>query len=243
MSTSYSPKIVTNGLTLVLDAANRRSYPGSGTSWNDLSGNTKDGTLTNGPTFDSANGGSIVLDRVNDYIPISNTYTSPSLPTGTSPRTLICCFKTPNNFSGAPYEHILHYGSPSTDQAYGIALFNNGGNYYISNHTWSGTSYDSSRIIQSNTIYYVTVTYNDSSTPRNTFFINDTFGTVAYGQGKIVDYSINTGTGTELRIGARISTPLEYFGGNIYFVMVYNRVLSAQEILQNFNATRSRFGV
>ena len=68
MAYRNGPKIVTDGLVLCLDAAIGKSYPGSGTSWTDLSGNGNNGTLVNGPTFSSANGGSIVLDGVNDYI-------------------------------------------------------------------------------------------------------------------------------------------------------------------------------
>ncbi len=66
------PNIITNGLILELDAANRKSYPGSGTTWTDLSGNGNTGTLTNGPTFSSANGGSIVFDGVDDYVNCGN---------------------------------------------------------------------------------------------------------------------------------------------------------------------------
>ena len=68
MSTKYSPKIVTDGLVLCLDAANSKSYPGSGTSWNDLSRNNNTGTLTNGPTYTSSFGGSSVFDGTNDYV-------------------------------------------------------------------------------------------------------------------------------------------------------------------------------
>jgi len=67
MATKYSPKIVTDGLVLSLDAANNKSYPGSGTTWSDLSGNGNTGTLTNGPTFSNTNLGSIVFDGVDDY--------------------------------------------------------------------------------------------------------------------------------------------------------------------------------
>ena len=61
MATKYSPKIITNGLVLSLDAANNKSYPRSGTTWSDLSGNNNTGTLTNGPTFSDSNGGVIDL--------------------------------------------------------------------------------------------------------------------------------------------------------------------------------------
>ena len=63
----YGPRTITNGLVLCLDAANSKSYPGSGTTWTDLSGNGNNGTLENGPTFNSDNGGSLVFDNIDDY--------------------------------------------------------------------------------------------------------------------------------------------------------------------------------
>ena len=73
MSCGIGPDITTNGLILSLDAANRKSYPGSGTTWFDRSGNGINGILTNGPTFSAANGGSLVFDGINDVV---NTTTS-----------------------------------------------------------------------------------------------------------------------------------------------------------------------
>ncbi|NBP55511.1 hypothetical protein EBU71_03030, partial [bacterium] len=72
------PAIVTNGLVLNLDAGNSASYPGTGTTWTDLSGNGNNGTLINGPTYSSSNGGSIVFDGTNDSvnIPISSSLQS-----------------------------------------------------------------------------------------------------------------------------------------------------------------------
>ena len=67
MSYKFGPSIVTDGLVFYVDAANENSYPGSGTTWTDLAG-SDDGTLTNGPTFDSGNAGSIVFDGVNRTI-------------------------------------------------------------------------------------------------------------------------------------------------------------------------------
>ena len=68
MGLAHSPSLVMNGLVLALDAANPKSYPGSGTTWTDLSGRGNTGTLTNGPTYSSANGGSLVFDGTNDYV-------------------------------------------------------------------------------------------------------------------------------------------------------------------------------
>ena len=69
------PNIVEDGLVLALDAGNTKSYPGSGTTWTDLSGKGNNGTLTNGPTFDSGNGGAIFFDGGNDYVTTGNTLT------------------------------------------------------------------------------------------------------------------------------------------------------------------------
>ena len=76
MAFSFSSKVVTDGLVLYLDAANTKSYPGSGTAWSDLSRSGNNGTLTNGPTFNSARGGAIVLDGADDYIAINNIQTT-----------------------------------------------------------------------------------------------------------------------------------------------------------------------
>ena len=72
MGLSHSPRIVTDGLVFCVDAGDKMSYPGAGTTWTDLSKNRNNGTLTNGPTFNSANGGSISLDGSNDYISVGS---------------------------------------------------------------------------------------------------------------------------------------------------------------------------
>jgi len=76
---SYLGGIVRNGLVLDLDAAKLDSYPKFGTTWRDITFNQNNGTLVNGPTFNSGNGGSIVFDGVDDYITIptitNNIYT------------------------------------------------------------------------------------------------------------------------------------------------------------------------
>ena len=76
MAVSAGPKIVKDGLVLCLDAGNSESYPGSGTTWTDLSGNGNNGTLTNGPTFNTGSLGSISFDGINDYCDVGNTLTN-----------------------------------------------------------------------------------------------------------------------------------------------------------------------
>src|SRR6056300_758964 len=75
MAFAHSPKIVTDGLVLALDAGNPKSYPGSGTVWRGKSGNGNNGTLTNGPTFSSDNGGAIVFDGADDTVSIPHDST------------------------------------------------------------------------------------------------------------------------------------------------------------------------
>jgi hypothetical protein len=67
MSVYAGPEIVNDGLVLHLDAANAKSYPGSGTTWNDLSGNSNNGTLVNTPTFETTNGGRFLFNGTNQY--------------------------------------------------------------------------------------------------------------------------------------------------------------------------------
>ena len=73
MSAFGGPNTITDGLVLNLDAGNSKSYPGSGTTWFDKSGFGNNGTLINGPTFNTGNGGSIVFDGVDDYAVIPDT--------------------------------------------------------------------------------------------------------------------------------------------------------------------------
>ena len=79
MSLNHGGKpIVTDGLVLCLDAANPKSYPGSGTTWTDLSGNGNNGTLVNGVGYNSDNGGSLSFDGVNDYVSKSSWVNPPT---------------------------------------------------------------------------------------------------------------------------------------------------------------------
>ena len=228
MALAHSPKIVTDGLVLALDAGNAKSYPGSGTTWTDLSGNGNNGTLTNGPTYSSSNGGSIVFDGTNDYV---NLTSASLLPVGTSDRTIVAFVRTPTSFPEL-YLHAIHWGTASANQSFGLAIFSNGG---LNTHPWSGAPSQGTVVV--GTDYCLAVSYTHSSTLHK-FWIN------GVSQGAGVSRAINTGT-TDARVGARIDNPIEDWGpnGKIYNVLVYNRTLTDNEIQQNFNATRSRFGI
>ncbi len=91
------PKIVDEGLVLCLDAANKLSYPGTGTTWTDLAG-SNNGTLTNGPTFDDEKGGSIVFDGSNDYANLGN---ASSLFPGPNITASLFCWIKPSTVSSS----------------------------------------------------------------------------------------------------------------------------------------------
>ena len=88
----YTTPIVLNGLVLYLDAGNPLSYPGTGTIWTDLSNFGNNGTLINGPTFNSGNGGNIVFDGTNDFVTCGTAI-------GKLPNFTISCWIKPNNWN------------------------------------------------------------------------------------------------------------------------------------------------
>ena len=231
MATQYAfGSIVTNGLVLALNAADKNSYPGSGTTWTDMSGNGNNGTLTNSPTFSSANGGSIVFDGVDDYVSIPNTVSI--RPPNTSswnfwvyPTSLSgyrCIF---GNF-GTTQAYIAFHLSISTINLRIEAADNNG---YPGTGGWVDST--TNITVPLNTYTNVSITYNGSNF---SCYKNGSFSdSVAYIGG--------LGTNTQaFNIGAFWAGS---WNGNIASAQIYNKVLSASEIAQNYNAQKSRFGL
>lgn len=215
MSLDYSPKIVTNGLVLCLDASDPRSYPGSGTAWNDRSGLGNNTTLVNGVVYNSANGGSLVFDGVNDYC---NSVTIPN------PSNQLTVEVTMNYNSKGSYHNIFDRFL-STPMLWirpdnKLELNTSGG--LISNLTYVGQN------------IVATAVYRNTS-PGLQLYING----VLVGQNNTASLlGPNPSTYTLFNRNT-VST----FSGTIYNLRMYNRALSADEIKQNFEATRSRFGI
>jgi len=222
MSFHRGPKIITDGLVLALDAANPKSYSGTGTVWNDLSGNSNNGTLINGPTFDSGDNGSIVFDGVNDYvattIPTSSAFSfCMFVNKNTAPIVNECFISTLGN------NNRFQFNRSSSSFSWRYRVFD--GSY--SNFT------SASNYINLNTWYHITVTYNESTVNfyKNSIF-TDTFTSV----------SLYGGFGSTVWVGGNLVNNV-YFNGTIANTQIYNRALSAQEVLQNYNATKSRYGL
>lgn len=226
MSLSHSPSIVTNGLELYFDAANIKSYPGSGTAWKDLTGSGVTTTLTNGPTYSSANGGSILFDGTND---VANATTSiVNKPIGSE--ITVSCWIRPARTSG---QYSVFCTNRSNDTATNNWIFyQHTSDGAISFH---GTNQNKSTYIPTVNVW-INVTNTVTSTGVSTLYVNGVSTFVVTG------YSFIGGTPSRLGIGANPGAS-EAFQGNISQVSIYNRALTQAEITKNFNALRGRYGL
>jgi hypothetical protein len=222
MSFNYSPKIVTNGLVLCLDAANTKSYVSGSTVWTDLSRSGINGTLTNGPTFSSANGGSIVFDGGDDFV--STNYT-----TALTDFTVCMWFKVPDS------TNLLSARLMDKNYVTGMWLGKNASTG--ASNSWGGG------IRESNPPYGIYLTLTDGQWHFLASIRSGTTHTL-YGDG-ISNTTSNTVSATALSTDimtiGRTFTGGNYFKGNIPQISIYNRALSSTEILQNYNATKGRY--
>ena len=231
------PSIVTNGLVLNLDAANIKSYPGSGTTWSDLSGNRNNGTFPTDPTYSSSNGGSLAFDGTDDTSTFGDI-----LQLGTGSRTYSCWYKM-NSTTQTDYASLISK-TLNTAQAYRQALgFQTNGNFRVLFRGASNSIYDldtTNPNIDLNWHYLVWVIdrNSNSSLYQDNVLLNSRNISAISGQ--------NFQLARPLRIGSyntSTDTSERFFNGDIAQVSVYNRALTAAEISQNFNALRGRFGI
>jgi hypothetical protein len=218
--------IITNGMIFNLDASNPTSYSGTGTTWIDLvAGNN--GTLVNGPTYDSTNGGSILFDGVNDRVS-----TFPTKLIDTSSKTIDVWFKSTSSVRQGLCGTRTNNGI-TAGWVFTINRTTSGRLSYF--HTGSGVA-EFIAGISTNTWYNAVVTH-DSTTGIAKVYLNGTL----LGSSNVGSITSSTYNGV---IGDEDDTiPSCPFKGNIPKVTMYSRVLSDTEILQNFNATKSRFGI
>ena len=221
MAFSNGPTIVRDGLVLALDASDRNSYLGSGTTWTDISGNGNNGTLTNGPTFNSGNGGSIVFDGVDDYAITGNFPSCANWSTE--------MFLYPTVFTTSQ-KVIL-------DVNVGIRFeINNGkfNSHFGNGSSWIYTFLPSTTTFAANTWYHVVVTVQSGGQAK--IYVNS-----------VLENTTNIGSGTTPNIPlyiARYTGATGYeFSGRVGVTRIYNKSLSQLEILQNYNATKTRFGL
>ena len=228
MGIDVGPIEVTDGLVFQIDAGNTRSYSGSGITSYDLASSGTTYALTNGPTFSAANQGSIVFDGVDDYVAITNLF----LNTVTNVTLQGWVYISSTSLKGT----FIKVGGGSNGYAIGVGgtNFDDSGNQIIG-------LYSSVRWITTGSNYgtgwkFFTLTLSATSLP--TFYLNGVLIGSYTGTNPITPTS-------GVYIGQAIGDTGpsgRAFAGNIATTQIYNRELSATEILQNYNATKSRFG-
>ena len=225
MGVYAGPEVAENSLVLALDAGNLKSYPGSGTTAFDLSPLKYNFTLTNGVTISSSNIGVFSFDGVDDYL--NTTSIASSFWNGGSwTVSLWAYFNTVN--TGLDNGMIGH-GTASTNN--GLHLGERNQRIYFG---FFSNDLQSNQVLNATTWYNIVWTFN-FSTKLKQIYLNAQFQT----SGGTVGYS---GTGNDTRIGNYTYTN-RYTNGFLNNIAFYNRVLTAQEIQQNYIATKSRFGL
>ena len=250
--------IIQNGLVLNLDAGASTSYPGSGTTWTDLSGNSNNGTLTNGPTYSSSNGGSIVFDGTDDYVEVTTRNTNLEFQP-TQPYSVFCwVYNLPSTGGGTI---ISNMQGTSTYPGWDLYLQTN----EIAAHLISSFSTNAIKIaisfdFSANANKWVNIgyTYNGTSPANGTnalnsinFYVNGVLTTTGKNNSGGTDgfnttsETITYNTSQRLRVASRwlsgaASDPAAFTMSNS---LIYNRALTASEIQQNYNATRGRYGI
>jgi hypothetical protein len=222
---AYYGNIVKDGLVLDLDAAKRDSYPGSGTTWSDVSGFQNNGTLVNGPTFDANNGGSISFDGTNDNVNLGNILYS-----STTSNTIDLWV---NVQTFVQNRAILTKGAPGagpdTTFACWVTADRIRNRYYNSANT---ASYVTTNLLSINIWYNLVWTYNNVNI---SLYENSVFKESASLAGPLKDCP------HPILIAADI------YGNNASMnaasLKIYNRALSAAEVTQNYNALKGRYGL
>ena len=217
MAFHYSPKIVTEGLVLYLDAGNVKSYPLSGTAWSDISKQENNATLFNSPTFNSSDGGSVVFDGTDDYC-LAGTGLA------ITGNLTVTAWVRPSSFTNQG--NIV---SKAANLGYRMR-FQSNGTFWMYSNTNTITSPSAYTINN----WFHTVGVFSSTGLR--MYIN---GSIVQSNG--TPFTPSYGVSSFI-VGGN-STTQELFQGRIANVSVYNRALNQTEITQNFNAQKTRFGL
>ena len=231
MALAHSPKIITDGLVLCLDAGNTKSYPGSGTTWSDLSGNGNNVTVTNGPSFSN---GEFTLDA-DAYFGASNNFMGTTDATNVS----YSFFMKFNWGTPTGYKTIFGFQQSGFDRVANFVL----------NTNQSELEFD---LRSGGTVERDIFNYNMSSYANQTSLITYTFGSgthklyingnnvSTYNGTQTTFPSWSTGTGG-FCVGNNLASTRYLQEGTFSHMLVYLKTLTASEVQQNYNALKSRF--
>jgi hypothetical protein len=227
-----APVIITNGLVLNLDAADPSSYAGAGNVWSNLAGsnhinfyNSNSYSSSGNPTFSTDGGGSLVTTGLyGRSIAISGI-------SGAAPRSFEAWVK----FNNVSANSIISVGSKSTNQLFEMMAYQTN----LISHPYNSPFAKSSMVLNTNNWYQVIITYDGAT--NHVIYINGVqVGTSSSGDGSNV--TLNTSS-TPIYIGSGTAMNWGAFDGKIAMLRMYNRALSSSDVLFNFNALKSRFGL
>jgi hypothetical protein len=233
MAIAYSPKIVTDGLRFYYDAANFRSYPGSGSVWTDISGNGFNASLINGVGYNSNNLGSMVLDGTDDIIHAPSVNTIGAIPN----QTYEIWVKSSGLGSGKSLGGLIcpDYGQVSAINSNGAVryqLYNNVTSSYIVNMDTTGVNcFD-------NQWHHIICTRNSTDAY---IYVDNVVRASGSGGGSWSGTTI--WSGMSISIGNNPNDVYYNLLGNISVAKIYNIYFTAANVDQNFNAVRSRYGI
>jgi len=229
-------EIISTGLILHLDAGNAASYSGTGTTWTDISGNGNHGTLQNGVEFTNTNNGALVFDGVNDYFVTNNNLDI----SNTDKLTIQIILKTASSNPEMVMEHSVNWNS---NNSFGIISNNLNTKMQFTDHNQGYNISNSVVSINDNNWRLLSATTNRSlnASDQNLIYIDDNAANKVNVTNLTNDNSGNF-TSHKLYISARAGS-VNFFNGTISQVLIYDRVLTAEEIQQNYNAVKLRYGL
>jgi hypothetical protein len=224
---TWNPPIVTSGLVLNLDTANPNSYSGTGNTWTDQTSSNNTVTLVNNPTFTNLNYGALTFDGATNY---GTKATTSNFPSGANPFTLSIWFYPT---SSAATMSIVSYGVENTGQLVRIRI-NAGGAYAVVFGHWGGAGYDlgNGSTVNANAWNNVTEVFDGTN---DYMYINGVL------KGTFTPTALNIPANSSLYIAKRATG--EFFTGSVAQTLIYNVALTATEVVQNYNATRDRYGI
>ena len=232
-----SKNIVTDGLILHLDASDKLSYSGSGTTWKDRSSNGYDGTLVNGASFDSSNGGNIKFDGIDDRVNIGGS--SPLLSSHVNNETSVFAWVYLDSFAGTPYVYLrIALGGDRERIRLGIV---SDGRIQVALTLFRDPFTQTQPSISTNSLrlglwQFIGFTYDASDLKmykNGSLFYEEPFS------GSLVDSS--SGSSSVLGVDQDAYGYNQFLDGRISELYCYDRALTASEIAQTYNATKGRF--
>ena len=223
MGISAGPDIITDGLVLELDAGDRNSYPGTGTTWRDLSGTSNNGTLINGPTFNTGSLGNIVFDGVDDSVSLTVTTSGDT--------TYAVWFKMSANNDNRRFINA----STSNFRNFSVGYVGSGANNVLGGYDGTNQPLTTASFGDGRWHYAVVV----MKTNDYKIYVDSQNQTLTWNLGSTGNWVNNT-TNVNYIGSAGASS---FYNGTIASVQIYNRALSAAEILQNYTAMKTRFGL